>query len=155
MTDKEEFHFAATLTPNRSLSPTGFAMLMGFVSVVSFGAGIAFMLMGAWPIFGFFGLDVAFLYWAFKRNFADGKISETVQVSASEIVVCKQVPGKPQSCKRFLKNWVKVSLAEDTVREIIGSLTITAHGRSTEVAGFLSPDERKEFYLEFKKALKV
>lgn len=155
MTDKEEFHFSATLTPNRSLSPTGFVVLMGIVSAVSFAAGVGFMLKGAWPVFGFFGLDVALLYWAFKRNFADGKVSETVQVSASEIVVCRRVPGKQQTCKRFLKNWAKVSLAEDTVREIIGSLTITSHGKSTEIAGFLSPDERKEFYLAFKKALRV
>ena len=39
------------------------------MSVVSFAAGIAFLMMGAWPVFGFFGLDVLAIYWAFRLNF--------------------------------------------------------------------------------------
>ena len=61
--------FSARVTPHRSLNRTGFLVLMGFVSVVSFAAGIAFLLMGAWPVFGFFGLDVLVIYWAFRINF--------------------------------------------------------------------------------------
>ena len=48
----------ATLTPHRSLSRTGFLALMIFLGTVSFAAGVAFLLMGAWPVFGFLGLDV-------------------------------------------------------------------------------------------------
>ena len=61
--------FSALLTPHRSLNRTGFLVLMAFVSVVSFVAGIAFLVMGAWPVFGFFGLDVLVIYWAFRINF--------------------------------------------------------------------------------------
>ena len=50
--------FSALLTPHRSLNRTGFVVLMVFLSVVSFAAGLAFLLMGAWPVLGFFGLDV-------------------------------------------------------------------------------------------------
>ena len=50
--------FSALLTPHRSLNRTGFLVLMAFVCVVSFAAGMVFLLMGAWPVFGFFGLDV-------------------------------------------------------------------------------------------------
>ena len=39
--------FSARLTPHRSLSRNGFIALMVFVSVVSFAAGLAFLLMGA------------------------------------------------------------------------------------------------------------
>jgi hypothetical protein len=34
-----------------------------------FRRGLAFLLMGAWPVFGFFGLDVLAIYWAFRINF--------------------------------------------------------------------------------------
>ena len=29
-----------------------------------------FLLLGAWPVFGFFGLDVLLLYWAFRSTIA-------------------------------------------------------------------------------------
>ena len=46
--------FSARVTPHRSLTRGGFLALMGFVTVVSFAAGVAFLMMGAWPVFGFF-----------------------------------------------------------------------------------------------------
>ncbi|HAP49207.1 MAG TPA: DUF2244 domain-containing protein, partial [Afipia sp.] len=61
--------FSARLTPHRSLSRHGFLVLMGFVIAVSFAAGIMFLMMGAWPVFAFFGLDALIIYWAFKLNF--------------------------------------------------------------------------------------
>ena len=39
------------------------------IGAVSFVAGVVFLLMGAWPVFGFFGLDVLLLYWAFRLNY--------------------------------------------------------------------------------------
>ena len=61
--------FSALLTPHRSLNRTGFLVLMAFLSLISFAAGVVFLLMGAWPVFGFFGLDVLAIYWAFRINF--------------------------------------------------------------------------------------
>ena len=60
--------FSATITPHRSLGSTGFLVLMLAFGGVSFFTGIAFLMMGAWPVFGFFGLDVALLYWAIRIN---------------------------------------------------------------------------------------
>ena len=61
--------FSARVTPHRSLNRTGFLVLMAFIGVVSFVAGVAFCLMGAWPVLGFFGLDVLVIYWAFRDQF--------------------------------------------------------------------------------------
>src|ERR1700674_5948998 len=79
--------FSALLTPHRSLNRTGFLVLMGFVSVVSFAAGLAFLLMGAWPVFGFFGLDVLAIYWAFRVNFRRARATEEISVTPSELRV--------------------------------------------------------------------
>jgi uncharacterized membrane protein len=57
--------FSATITPHRSLGGAGFLVLMIVFGGVSFISGMAFLLMGAWPVFGFFGLDALILYWAF------------------------------------------------------------------------------------------
>src|ERR1700688_2467098 len=77
--------FSALLTPHRSLNRTGFLVVMAFVSVVSFAAGLAFLLMGAWPVLGFFGLDLLAIYWAFRINFRRAKASEEILVTPSEL----------------------------------------------------------------------
>src|SRR3984885_6080710 len=79
--------FSARLTPHRSLNRTGFLVVMAFVSVVSFAAGVAFLLMGAWPVVGFFGLDVLAIYWAFRVSFRRAKASEEVRLTPSELHV--------------------------------------------------------------------
>jgi uncharacterized membrane protein len=55
------------LRPHRSLSPTGFWILMGVLAGVSFSAGTVFWLLGAWPVIGFMGLDVA-LTWRWSTS---------------------------------------------------------------------------------------
>src|SRR4051812_49456357 len=86
--------FSALLTPHRSLNRTGFLVLMGFISVVSFAAGLAFLLMGAWPVFGFFGLDLLVIYGAFKVNFRRAKATEEITVTPSELRVRRgRAPG--------------------------------------------------------------
>src|ERR1700731_1337805 len=88
MTAGNEFEpelFSALLTPHRSLNRTGFLVLMGFDSVVSFAAGLAFLLMGAWPVFAFFGLDVLAIYWAFRVNFRRSSATEEIRVAPYEL----------------------------------------------------------------------
>jgi len=153
MTDNKNPEFSAILTANRSLSKRGFAILMTCVALVSFAAGIAFLRMGAWPVFGFFGLDVALLYWAFKKNFADCDVRELVEVTDSELIVHHFAPKTPAQEYRFLRHWVRLELIEDQARKLVGSLNIHSHGKSIEIAAFLGPDERKEFYLALNRAL--
>src|ERR1700745_3634606 len=92
MTDGNDFDlihtqpiFTAVLTPHRSLSHRGFVIFMTVVALASFAAGVVFWLMGAWLVFGFFGLDVLLIYWAFKVNFARAKAREEIVVTASEL----------------------------------------------------------------------
>ena len=73
--------FSALLTPHRSLSRTGFVVLMAFLSAISFAAGLAFWMMGAWPVSGFFGLDVLAVYFAFKINFRNARATEEIRVT--------------------------------------------------------------------------
>src|SRR6266700_3552403 len=54
---------------------------------VRFAAGLAFLLMGAWPVLGFFGLDVLVIYWAFRINFRDAKAIEEISMTPFELRV--------------------------------------------------------------------
>ena len=60
--------FSATITPHRSLGRKGFIIVMCAIGGISFIAGLVFLIAGAWPVMGFFGLDVLLVYWAFQRE---------------------------------------------------------------------------------------
>ena len=65
-----------TVLPYRSLSKKGFRYLMIIVAAIFFSIGIFFWIIGAWPVFGFLGIDVFLLYYAFKINYKNGEIFE-------------------------------------------------------------------------------
>ncbi len=144
--------FTARLTPHRSLNRTGFIVLMTFVSVVSFAAGVAFLLMGAWPVFGFFGLDVLVVYWAFKVNLRDARAYEDIRVSYSELRV-RRVTHRGHSMEWvFNPLWIKL---DREIHEEFGleRLYLVANGRRLGLARFLGPAEKDSFYKALSTAL--
>ena len=46
---------------------------MAVLFLVSLGAGILFVSLGAWPVCGFFGLDVALVYLAFRLSYRSAR----------------------------------------------------------------------------------
>ena len=136
--------FSALLTPHRSLNRAGFLVLMGFISAVSSTAGLAFLLMGAWPVLGFFGLDVLAIYWAFRINFRDAKATEEIRVTPSELRV------RRVSHRGHVVEWVVnplwVQLDQKRHAEFgIEKLYLVSSGRRVSVARFLGADEKASF----------
>ncbi len=89
---RDPSRFSAVLTPHRSLGPKGFMVLMAAVCLVSFGTGLFFYLLGAWPVIGFMGLDVALIYAAFKLNFRALRLYETVDLTQDALTVTRVAP---------------------------------------------------------------
>ena len=142
--DAEPALFSALLTPHRALSRTGFLVLMGFISGVSFIAGIAFWLMGAWPVFGFFGLDVLAIWWAFRVNFRRAKAFEEILVTPTELRVRRISHRGHLSEWSFNPLWVR--LEQDAHEEFgIERLRLVSRGRRLTIGGFLGPDEKAGF----------
>src|SRR5882757_1141397 len=136
--------FSALLTPHRSLNRTGFLVLMTFLSVVSFAAGTAFWLKGAWPVFGFFGLDVLAIYWAFRVNFRRAAASEEITVTASELRI-RRVSHRGQVMEWVL-NPLWVQLDQKSHAEFgIERLYLVSRGRRVAIANFLGADEKASF----------
>src|SRR6202048_5167622 len=133
--------FSALLTPHRSLNRTGFLVLMAFLSLISFAAGIAFLLMGAWPVFGFFGLDVLAIYWAFRINFRRARACEEILVTPSELRV-RRVSTRGHVVE-FVLNPLWVQLDQEVHEEFgVVKLYLASKGRRVAVGSFLSPDEK-------------
>ena len=134
--------FDATLQPNTSLKPRGFMLLMVAIASVSFVAGIIFMLVGAWPVLGFFGLDVAVIYLAFKANYRWARIYETVRLTSDSLLVERIRPSGKVQRWRFQPYWLKVQIDQPVKHD--SQLVLSSHGKRLKIGSFLSPDERVE-----------
>ena len=136
--------FSARLMPHRSLNRTGFLVLMGFVIAVSFAAGLVFTLMGAWPVLGFFGLDVLAIYWAFRVNYRRSQATEEITMTPSELRV-RRVSHRGHVAEWVL-NPVWVQLDQKTHAEFgIERLYLLSRGRRVSIASFLGADEKASF----------
>jgi uncharacterized membrane protein len=133
--------FSALLTPYRSLNRTGFLLVMAFLSVISFAAGVVFLMLGAWPVFGFFGLDILAIYFAFRINFRRARACEQIWVTPSELRI-RRVSHRGHMVE-FVFNplWVRL---DKVVHEEFGieRLYLVSRGRSVSIGSFLSPDEK-------------
>ena len=146
--DDASFHepalFAARLTPHRSLSRTGFVLVMTVLGAVSIAAGMVFLLIGAWPVFGFFGLDVLLVYWAFRANYRAAAAYEEVVVMPSELRV-RKVSHRGQVSEWALNPlWARL---EYEIDEEFGMqrLYLVSRGRKLPIASFLPPQEKESF----------
>jgi uncharacterized membrane protein len=143
--------FRALLTPHRSLSQTGFVILMSAVCLVSFGTGLLFYLIGAWPVIGFMGLDVLLIYVAFKLNYRAGRLYEMVDLQEDTLTVTRVQPSGKEQSWRFNPYWVQLKLEPRIGRS--SELSLVSHGARVSFASFLSDHEREDFAEALAKAL--
>jgi uncharacterized membrane protein len=145
--------FSAILTPHRSLGPSGFLVLMCCLGGASFATGVVFVLLGAWPVFGFLGLDVLLVYLAFRANYRAANAYEEVTVTPSELTVRKVSP-RGRVREEWTANPLWVRLQQDIHEEFgVERLFLISRGRRHAIAGFLGPNEKKSFAQALSQAL--
>lgn len=144
--------FSALLTPHRSLSPTGFVMVMLALVSCSFTAGLVFWMMGAWPIVGFFGLDIVLVQLAFRLNYRAARASEQVELFHDRLTVRRTAPSGRWSEFSLNPYWARLEI--DRHPEIgVTRLMLASHGKRFTIGGFLGPHERETFAQAFSAAL--
>lgn len=150
-TAREPATFRFELRPHRSLGRNGFLLLMGGLCLVSFVAGVVFSMMGAWPVTGFFGLDVALVYLAFRLNYRAGRAHEIVEVTPDVLSITRVEPSGRR--RTFICNpyWARVNLTEWPD----GSTDLSVRTQETRhsFARVLNNDERRDFAAALKDAL--
>ena len=116
--------FERVLLPHRSLPPRGFHILMLGLGLVSLAVGIGFVLVGAWPICGFFGLDVALVYFAFRLSYRSARQREILRLADDEFTVERVDIYGERKIWRFQPFWLRVILLEqpDEVEPAVAGL---------------------------------
>ncbi|PWK70700.1 DUF2244 domain-containing protein [Aminobacter sp. AP02] len=148
----DEPFFKALLLPHRSLGRTGFIIVMGAMVFGWIVTGIIFLSHGAWPIFGFFGLDVIGLYIAFRLNYRAARAREEVSVSRTSLDILKTAPSGKSEKHHFNPFWARFAVSRHS--EIgITNMAVVSREKNVPIGGFLNPDDRESFAKAFSRAL--
>jgi uncharacterized membrane protein len=150
-TQAEPEPFRALLTPHRSLGPKGFLALMTALGAISFVTGMLFLAVGAWPVLGFFGLDVLLVYVAFRLNYRSGRRYETLELTPARFVLTRVHPSGRREQLECSPYWARVNLREWPD----GRTALSVISRGTELAfgSFLTDDERRDLAAALREAL--
>jgi len=128
-----------TLTPHRSLPRAGFLALMAALIAFNFVAGLVFIVVGAWPVIGFLGLDVLLVWLAFRLSYARARQSERLAFYADRLCIEQRDSRGRTSRFELQPYWlqVRVQRLNGEARRIL----LTSHGRSHVIGGFLAAEE--------------
>jgi uncharacterized membrane protein len=143
--------FDAVLYPNRSLGPFGFHMLMLGIVLVSAAIGAGFMLVGAWPVTGFFGLDVLLLYLAFRWHRREARRAEFIRLDQDGLCVRRIGPDGGAQEWRLEPYWARVAIEEPARPD--SQLVLSSRGDRLVIGAFLTLAERQELALALRAAL--
>ena len=139
------------LAPHRSLPKSGFVAVMSVFGGISLVAGIAFVLQGAWPVMGFFGVDVALVYLAFRLSYRSARRRERIRLVSDALTVERLGARGERGSWRFQPFWLRVTLEERADES--NRLIISSHGRSLVLGSFLGAGERRSLAALLRDAL--
>jgi uncharacterized membrane protein len=145
--------FTAVLKPYRSLSPSGFMLVMMALVASSFAAGLAFWLMGAWPVVGFLGLDILLVQLAFRLNYRAARAAEEISLSREKLTVRRIAASGRTAEFDFNPYWTRLEIDRRPEFGVV-ALRLATHGKRFVIASFLGPKQREEFATAFEAALR-
>jgi uncharacterized membrane protein len=143
--------FERVLLPYRSLPPRGFNILMLVLAGISIAVGTLFVSLGAWPVCGFFGLDVGLVYLAFRLSYRSARQRETLRLADEELTVERVGIRGERRLWRFQPFWVRVIFEEHPDES--NRLSLISHGQSLPIGTFLPPPVRREVATTLREAL--
>lgn len=144
--------FSAVITPHRSLAPSGARLVIVLCCLAAVASSIPFIVLGAWPVAGFLGLDALALAIAFKASFRSARSFEEVVLSPVDLLLRRSSHRGERSERRFNPLWTKLDREHDEDYGLLG-LALVSRGERVVIARELSPHERESFADAFGDAL--
>lgn len=144
--------FSTTLRPHRSASRRTINWLLGILTAAFAITGLGFSLIGAWPVMGFFGLDVALLVGAFYLNNRSGRACEVIDLTAEEFRIRRIDPWGRERAWSFQPQWLNIDM--NKAPQGYDQLEVRSHGQALVIGKFLGPDERQTVCDNLRQALK-
>ena len=144
--------FSVRYQPHRSLGPHGFLVVMGIIAGISFVCGLAFLMMGAWPVFGLFGLDVLAIWWGFRLNYRAARACEEITVTPSVIRLRHVAADGTEYREELNPLWTRLTC--DAIEDFgVQRLALEMRGRPYVIGSFLHTAQREELAEGLSRAL--
>ncbi len=143
--------FEATIIPHRSLSRRGMALLVGSLCTISFATGTLFWLLGAWPIMGFNGGEIALAVGLLRHNARARRAREVVVLTGEGLRVIRTDRHGRRTERLLPSGWLNAVLHESPGR--VPSLWLVARGEREEIARALGEAEKRDLAGALREAL--
>jgi len=143
--------FEAVVAPHRSLSRKGVivlvaVMLSGSLVITSF-----MFELGAWPVIGFNGADIALAVFLVWLNVRAGRAHETIMLGETGLYVTR-TDARGRIVQFVLPPyWLNVVLKERP--GTVPKLLLAARGQVTEIARYLGEDQKRDLAEALTRAL--
>ncbi|MHA1548257.1 MAG: DUF2244 domain-containing protein [Alphaproteobacteria bacterium] len=115
---------AIVLTPHRSLNRRGFAI-------------------GAWPVVGFMGLDIAFVFIAFRLNFRAARAAQEIHLTRDALTVRDITASGKRTETRFNPYWARLEITRRPEHGIV-DIRLISRGLRLEIGRFLPLPQREQ-----------
>ena len=139
----ETILFEAVSTPQQSLSARGMRLLCVFTAAGAAVPGGLFLVLGAWPILGFLGVELVLVLGlvALHRRWS-AAAREVVQLTEGSLRVVTANGRGGRRVAVLQPYWTRVALEE--VPGSVSRLCLVQRGRRVELGGFLSDAEKRD-----------
>ena len=130
----------AVITPHRSLSRQGFAVLLGVIVAFNLAVGTLMIVLKAFPVPAFLGADVVAVIIAFRASYRGAGQAERVQVTADEVSVAHEWSRGRRTIWRSPTAFTRVVVEAPTDHDT--RVRVAISGRALTIGHALSPGER-------------
>ena len=140
--------------PHRSLSWGGTKWLFFGFAVLLGTFATYFVLLGAWMVLPFFGLELAVLGLGLYLSSLSGTHREVIEISGQELRVARGRQG-PKQVVTLPRYWSRVVLSTDPRGWYPSRLMLVAHGQRIEIAAGLVNEQRRQLAAELARHLRL
>ncbi len=132
--------FRLLIRPNCSLGMLAAWLMFGLFALVAVGIGTYMVMLGAWPVLPFLGLELALLAIAFVMLQKRARFFDLLVSEGDEVCVTKR-DGKGDRKQRFHRYWMQVRVASGPYW-YPSKLLVGSHGQFTEIGAELTEEDR-------------
>ncbi len=146
-----KYYLDIKVYPKQSLTYKGLLFLMLFITIPASYIGISFYIIGAWPVLGFMGLEIIFIYIAFKVLFNRNGSYEHILLDKTKLKIFYKSKKEVIKEVEIEPTWLKVKIEDIYKNKNV--LTLSSHGKKIVLGSFLIPEERQKLAKEIRYGL--
>ncbi len=143
--------FQAMVKPHRSLSRKGLVIVICFMLLGSLTVTSLMVMLGAWPVIGFNGADIALALFLLWLNIRAARAVEVISLRKNTLEITRTDLRGRQEQISLAPYWLNIVLQER--QGTVPKLLLASRGANTEIARQLGEAEKRDLAAALTRAL--